>query len=367
MDQLNLGIVGACRRGASFKAGCDTLDNVHIKAVCDTNEDDLEEAKQRLGADQSYVHYDDMLEKANLDAVVIATPMHLHAAQIIQALQQNIHVLSEVTAAISIDECRDLVAACKSSRAKYMLAENCNYSRANLVVRELVHQGLFGTTYFADGQYVHDVQQISEATPWRRRWQTGIDGITYGSHALGPLLQWLPNDRVVAVCCAGSGHHYRDPRNAPYAQDTSLMLGKMQSGGIVKVRCDLISHRPSITASWQLQGTEGCYESGRAPGEKNRIWLKSRCPDQNTWLDLAELEEEFLPAIWREAGGAVNLGGHGGSDLFTIIEFVDAIRENRPPDIGIHKAMDMTLPGLVSQQSIAHDGEWMNVPDSRQW
>jgi len=367
MNQLNLGIVGACRRGASFKAGCAQLNNVHIQAVCDTNEDDLEEAAHRLGADQRYVDYDDMLEKANLDAVVIATPMHLHTDQAIKALSQNIHVLSEVTATVTIDECRDLVAACNTSRAQYMLAENCNYSRANLVVRELVRQGLFGTTYFAEGEYLHDVQKLSEDTPWRRHWQTGIDGITYGTHALGPVLQWMPHDRVVSVCCVGSSHHYRDPRNELYAQDTSIMLAKMHGGGLVKIRVDLLSRRPSVTTTYQLQGTEGCYESARAPGEKNRVWLKSRCPDQQIWLDLTELEEEFMPPMWRTAGQATQRAGHGGSDLFTIMEFVDAIQENRPPALGIHEAMVMTLPGLVSQQSIASDGAWLEVEDSRQW
>ena len=38
-----------------------------------------------------------------------------------------------------------------------------------------------------------------------------------------------------------------------------------------------------------------------------------------------------------------------------------------PPRIGIHEAMDMTVPGLVSQQSITEDGRWITVPDSREW
>jgi hypothetical protein len=42
-------------------------------------------------------------------------------------------------------------------------------------------------------------------------------------------------------------------------------------------------------------------------------------------------------------------------------------RGQAPPALGIHEAMDMTLAGLVSQQSIQEDGAWLDVPDSRRW
>jgi predicted dehydrogenase len=308
-----------------------------------------------------------MLAHARLDAVIVATPMHLHACQSILALQQDLHVFSEVTAGVSLEECQELVQACRASKGLYMMAENCVYCRPNVVVRELVRQGLFGTTYYAEGEYLHELKQLNESTPWRRRWQTGIDGITYGTHGLGPVLQWMPGDRVVAVCCAGSGHHYRDPRGQEYAQDTSVMLGRMHSGGLVKIRADMLSDRPSVTTTFQLQGTDGCYESGRAPGEKNRIWLRSRCPDPHIWLDLVDLEEEFLPDRWRTIAQDAARAGHGGGDYFEMVEFLDAIREHRPAELGIHEAMDVTLPGLVSQQSILQAGQWLPVPDSRRW
>jgi hypothetical protein len=59
--------------------------------------------------------------------------------------------------------------------------------------------------------------------------------------------------------------------------------------------------------------------------------------------------------------------GHGGGDYFEIVDFVNAVTGKAPCPIGIHEAMDMTLPGLVSQQSIAQGGAWLTVPDSRQW
>lgn len=367
LEQLNLGIVGACRRGKSFRAACTALEMVNIHAVCDINEDDLEASRELLGADYAFTDYETMLAEAELDGVILGTPMQFHAPMTVAALEQDISVLCEVTAAVSVEECRQIVAAEKASRATYMMAENYTYMKPNVMVRELVRRGLFGTPYYAEGEYLHELKGLNETTVWRRRWQNGIDGITYGTHSLGPILQWMPGERVERVCCAGSGHHYQDPRGDDYAQDTSVMLCQTSSGGLIKIRVDMISDRPHAMTNYQLQGTDGCYESSRAAGEHNRIWLRELDPDNGTWTNLEELEETYLPEMWRQASDDAKAAGHGGGDYFEVLDFVDAMLGKRPAEIGVHEAMDMTLPGLVSQESIQQEGAWLPVPDSRAW
>jgi predicted dehydrogenase len=367
-DKLNIGIVGACGRGGSFRVVLDLLGGVRVHAVCDTNEESLHHAAIRLGASEEYADYQTMLDRSDLDAVIVGTPMPYHVPQAIASLQRGMHVLSEVPAGVSIEECRELVAACRTSAGIYMMAENYVFTRPNMLVRELVRQGLFGTTYYAEGEYLHELKERNEITPWRRRWQTGINGITYGTHSLGPILQWMPGDRVVEVCCVGSGHHYRDPRGDLYEnEDSCLMICRMKSGGLAKIRVDMLSDRPHAMVNYALQGTDGCYESARSAGGRLRIWLRSHSSDPNTWLDLEDLEAEFLPQAWRDYEDAAGQAGHGGGDYFVVSEFVRSIREGTPPLIGIHEAMDMTLPGLVSQQSILEGGRWLEVPDSRRW
>lgn len=187
------------------KSACDAVGDVKIQAVCDTNTEGLCAARERLRACEQYTDYAEMLERSDIDAVIIGTPMQHHVPMTIAALERNLHVLCEVTAAVSIDECRKLVAACRKSKGVYMMAENYIYMKSNQIVQELVRQGLFGTPYYAEGEYLHELKHMNEhSTPWRRHWQTGIDGITYGTHSLGPILQWMPGDRVTRVCCEGT-------------------------------------------------------------------------------------------------------------------------------------------------------------------
>lgn len=362
---MKIGIVGT-RRGKTFKAGIESGGGV-VTAVCDVSDEALSGAREHWGDVVCYNDYEQMLDDAGLDAVIVSTPMHLHAPQAIIALQRNIHVYSEVSAAVSIDQCRELVAAVARSDATYWMGENAIYQRHNVTIRTLVQRGCFGTLTFADGEYLHELKDLNERTPWRRTWQTGVRGITYPTHQLGPILSWLDGDRIVRVCCEGSGSHFDDPRGEAYHDDTCVMLAKTERGVLIKIRIDMISERPSVTCTYQLQGTKGVYESARAKDGTHRFWLEDHCEDKETWRDLDEIEDDVLPGFWSAAATDM-AGGHGGSDYHAVRDFLLASQGEEPwCSIGIHEAMDMTIPGLVSQASIEQDGAWLEVPDSREW
>jgi predicted dehydrogenase len=365
--KLKIGIAGAVGRGASFRAPFDAHPAAHIHAICDLQEEALPKAARALGATETYTDYEEMLDRSGIDAVVIGTPMQFHAPQAMMALERDIHVLCEVTAGVSLEECRALVGTANRSNAVYMMAENYTYIKSNVLVGELARRGLFGETYYAEGEYLHELKELNEVTPWRRHWQTGIDGLTYPTHSIGPLLQWM-DDRVVRVACEGSGHHYRDPRGNLYQnQDSVVMLAKTAKGGLIKIRVDMLSDRPHAMTNYQLQGTDGCYESARSHLEPNKIWLRAHCPDPYTWMKLEELEPAYLPEMWRNPPEEALKAGHGGGDYFEVLDFVASILDGKPCPIGIHEAMDMTLPGLISQDSIANGAVWLDVPDSRTW
>ncbi len=363
---LNVGIVGAARRGASFFSAFIHNQYTCLTALCDVNEESVRKTAAKVGLEQVYTNYEEMLEKANLDIVVIGTPMQFHVPQSVMALERDIHVLCEVTAAVSLEEARIVVAACKKSKAKYMMAENYCYTRSNVLVREIARRGFFGTMYFGEGAYIHELKELNEVTRWRRIWQTGINGCTYPTHSLGPVYQWM-GERVVSVSCTGSGHHYADPRGDRYEnEDTTIMLCRMEHGGLVQIRLDMLSNRPHNMIYYSLQGTDGCYEAARGLGDQPKIWLSAKC-GQMQWIPLEELAEEFLPDEWLHPTKEQLEAGHGGGDYLEVQDFVRAILTDTAPPIGIHEAMDLTLPGLVSQQSIANGSVWLPVPDTRTW
>lgn len=358
---IRVGLVGAAGRGGNFRTAFE-VSGARITAICDLRTEALNEWPDREV--ERYTDFEEMLDRARLDAVVIGTPQHLHARQAIMALQRNLHVMSEVPAAVGMEEARELVLAAAASRGIYMLAENYCYWRENRLVAELAKQGKFGELYYAYCSYLHDVRHLIPHTPWRRHWQMGIDGNTYPTHSLGPVLKCLVGQRIVRVACAGSGKHHFDDNGKPFHEDTTVTLCKTDRDALIDLRLALVSPRPYET-HYELQGTTGAYHNGR-------LWLPE-LSDKPKWFSVEELlarpdfAERYMPDEWRNPPAEALNAGHGGGDFFEVRDFVRAVRGEMASPIDIHAGMDMTLPGLVSQQSILRGGAWMDVPDSRAW
>ncbi len=351
-------------RGSTFVPTFRALGDADVVALCDRDPATLARTADAAGVVRRYTEYEQMLDRERPDAVVVATPMPLHVPQALAALERDIHVLSEVPAATDLEQCFRLAQAVRSSRASYMMAENYCYTRECVLVRALCAAGLLGETYYGEGAYVHELKELHEATPWRRFWQVGLDGNTYPTHSLGPLLQWT-RTRVVSVSCIGSGHHYRDSRGEPYAgQDSTTTLCRLANGGMLTLRLDLLSERPSNGTHYALQGTRGAYLSGRHDGEEPLVWLLGRSPDKEAWQTLWDYED-LLPEEWREPPPEAESAGHGGGDYFQVRDFVDSVRSGRRPPIDVHDALDFTLPGLVSRESLRRGGAPVAVPDFR--
>ena len=83
---MKLGIVGIAGRGAAFARSVKGTDFFEIHAVCDISEEGLKKGMETCGVEKGYLSYDEMLEESGIEAVVVGTPMHLHAEMAIKAL-----------------------------------------------------------------------------------------------------------------------------------------------------------------------------------------------------------------------------------------------------------------------------------------
>ena len=115
-DELKVGIVGV-KRGRAFGPALQACAATRVTAVCDSDPNQLEAAGREFGGVQLFGRYQDLLE-SGIDMVIVATPMHLHAPMSAAALARGIHVLSEVSAAISLAQCHQLVRAARASSAR---------------------------------------------------------------------------------------------------------------------------------------------------------------------------------------------------------------------------------------------------------
>lgn len=368
---IRIGIVGTGMRGGAFKTGVDSTQEARITAVCDVSPAAVHKYAEEWNV-RGYTNYEEMLDDARLDAVIIATPVSIHVDQAIAALRRGVHVYSEIPAAATLEQCRRLVEAVKQSSASYVLGENMVYMKEFMTVENMIAAGLFGEIYYMLGEYLHNIKDFFALSPWRKTLMAYQNGVTYGTHSLGPMLIWMPGDRVNRVLCTGSGRHYIDEATGkPFLQeDGCLMLCKTEQGRAVDIRVELLSTRP-YALNYRMQGTAGSYENLHEWTKGlSRVWCEGfrRDGDQDTWMDFDALAKEFVPAIWREVPKSImETTTHWGIDYVTMREWIAHLCGERPFRVDIHRAMDLTLPGIMSTESIDGGSAWVDVPNSRDW
>ncbi len=392
-ERVKLAVVGG-RRGAAAEGPAAAMpDKVAITAICDLDEEVLARWAAAHPGIATFTSYERMLGEADCDAVFIATPYPLHAEQSIQALSAGKHVLSEVVAATTLEECHALVEAVERSGLVYMMAENYCFTRPNMMVLNMVERGVFGTTVYAEGAYIHDCRALmftptGELT-WRGRLKAGPNRNTYPTHSLGPVALWLGvnrHDRLKTVSTfmtpPVAARRYAERAfgpDHPVAADPSLVtvgdsattVIQTQSGAVIVLRVDWASPRPHCMTHYVLQGSTAAYVSARTEGEDDLVWIEGRSPANpdgtaTRWDRLLDYADEFEHPDWRSLGAEATRSGHGGGDFFVFKHFIDAIIEGTRPPVDVYDAATWSSIVPLSAESVRRGGEPVEVPDFRQ-
>ena len=384
---IRLGVIGTGNRGQYLMRVMLGHKGTQVPAVCDILPDKAKHsagivAQARGKAAETYTKgpedYLRMLERDDLDAVLVTTPMQLHAPMSVAAMRAGKHVLSEVAAAMTLEECWDLVRTVEQTGLNYMMAENCCYYRECMMILNMVEQGLFGDPTYAECAYIHDCRFLSfkpdGSLTWRGKLHTDYVGNLYPTHSIGPVAQWMginKTDRFVSLTAATNrptGHRdYAakkfDKGNAVHktkwrAGDATNALITTAKGCLIEIRYDTVSSRPHpSTTHYLFQGTKGAYlHDGR------RIYIEGRTK-KYAWEDRGPYEKEFEHPLWTKWGKAASGAGHGGADYFTTRAFLESLRAGTKPPIDVYDAVAWSSIIPLSAASIADGGGPKAFPD----
>jgi predicted dehydrogenase len=389
--KLRIGVVGGNRGLGMAESFVAMEGRMEIVAVCDVDRQLLERNEKGLPGVGLYTDYDKMLAESDCDAVLIASPYTLHAEQALKAMESGRHVLSEVVAADTIEDCWRLVESVERTGVTYMLAENCCYGRHSTMVLNMVERGLFGELTYAEGAYIHDCRELlfsKDGTPtWRGLIRHRTDGNTYPTHSIGPVAQWFginKKDRLVSAACFStqqtSAMRYVERKFGPdnpaskpdwYKHgDSATTVLQTERGAVIVLRIDWVSVRPENTGHFVLQGSKGAYLSPRRKDEDHLVWIEGRGKATGDgiatdWENLERYSKEFEHALWRKFGPQTEKAGHGGIDFLVMHEFVEAVLEKRPSPIDVYDAVTWSAIVPLSLESIRRGGVPVEVPDFR--
>lgn len=357
---LKIGIIGigsaggvGTKRGRAFIRIFQSLPETEVAAVCDLDQAGLAEVEREFGIKGLFTDYQEMLNQP-LDAIVVAGPPPLHAEHSIAALKGGRHVLSEVPACLSLDECQAIVNAVRESGRKYMLAENCCYYAYVETWKEMIRQGRIGTPIYAEGEYVHDCRSLMIDRQGRKTWRASLPPIHYITHSLGPIIQMMD-----ARCVTAVGMH-TGCNVAPEigAIDMEVAIFRMSNGAVVKQLCGFSIVREPTVGFLSIYGTKGVLEGRRWDQDEIKGYFED-IPNLHGMVRLP------LDANHTNVPREAHLGGHGTSEYFMIKAFVDCILNDTKPPIDVYDAMDFTAPGLCAHISAESAGKTVDIPDFR--
>ena len=177
----------------------------------------MEEAGQPKpeGYTRGEYDFERLCEREDLDLIYTATPWKWHVPVCVAAMKAGKHAATEVPAAITVDECWNLVETSEKTGKHCIMMENCCYGRSELTLLNMVRQGLLGEIIHGECGYLHDLRSVKFSKKgeglWRLQHSIVRNANLYPTHGLGPVAQCMninrgdPFDYLVSLSSVSRG------------------------------------------------------------------------------------------------------------------------------------------------------------------
>ncbi len=389
---LRVGFIGTGSRGTSLLRSTLQFANVVVPAVCDINETALARAVSTVEAagqarpeayGRGVEDWKRLVAREDLDAVINAGPWELHAPMSVATMRAGKYAATEVPAAVTVEQCWDMVNASEETGMPCMILENVCYFRNALLVLNMIRKGMFGELTHCEGGYQHDVRgaflsrggergPAGEVT-WRGRHAAKNNGNLYPTHPIGPIGWWLDINRgdrfsyltSMSSKSRGMAHYARQKFGADHPSakmtwalgDVNTTLIRTENGATITLYHDTVSPRP-YDLILRVQGTQGIYS-----GTLDKFYFEGRSAKVDVWDDPEAYYKEFEHPLWRDLAETARSHGHGGADYIEIHEFLKAVRNRTQTPIDVYDAAAWSCLYPLSVQSVAARSQPVDIPD----
>ena len=391
LAKLRVGIIGVGHRGPGAVGRLSQIPNVTITAISDLYEDRVAKQVKALTdkgnpAPHAYFGSRDewrkLCESKDVDLVYICTPWLWHTPMAVYAMQCGKHAVTEVPAAVTIEQCWQLVETAEQTRRHCMILENCCYGFNEMLALNLCRKGVLGELVHGEGAYLHDLRASKlneEATggyqgQWRLEWSKQHTGNPYPTHGLGPICQYMDINRgdrfdfltsvssnQFGLSLAAAAKYGKSSPQAKLAYklgDMNTTLIRTYRGRTIMVQHNTTSPRPysRINTITGTQGTLADYPLRVALDPHAEDWMKE--------AELEALKAKYTHPLWDKSGEAAKkAGGHGGMDFLMDLRLCHCLQNGLPLDIDVYDTALWSSVVELSEHSVVRGGAPVEVPD----
>ena len=389
IDTVRIGFIGLGARGSQAVRRYSFIEGVKIVALCDLVPENVEKSQQLLldkgllKAD-TYTGSEDwkkICEREDIDLIYICTHWALHTPIAVYAMEHGKHVATEVPAALTIEECWQLVNTAEKNQKHCMQLENCNYDFFEITTLNMAQQGLFGEIIHGEGAYLHDLRKLNfnDTSGYWNMWRLDHleknDGNTYPTHGLGPICHLMNIHRgdkmnfLVSMSSkqVGMTEYAKEVfgEDSDYAKreykkgDINTSLIKTEKGKTIMIQHDVSSPRP-YSRLHTFSGTKGFAQKYPQQG----IALEPNPHQFMSENELDSLLEEYTHPIVKDIEEkAKEVGGHGGMDFIMDYRLIYCLRNGLPLDQDVYDAAEWSSILELSKISVMNESMPVKIPD----
>lgn len=388
IDTVRIAIIGVGNRGIGAVHRLSFIPTAKITVISDVLPQYVERAQKYLrdknipAAAEYHGENDwkEIVKRDDVDLVYVCTHWDLHTPIAVAAMKAGKHVALELPAAVTIEECWELVNTAEQTRQHCMMLENTNYDFFELATLRMAQEGVFGEIVHAEGAYIHDLRDLNfHPTYYWNKWRLKKNreevGNLYPTHGLGPIahamnihrgdkmnyLVTVSSDQFGMTAYAKEKFGENSPEaRATYARgDMNTTLIKTERGKTIMIQHDVTSPRP-YSRLHMLSGTKGFAQKYPVRG----IALE---PDGHYFLNKEKLDSvltKYEHPIVREIGEmAKKVGGHGGMDFMMDYRLIYCLNNGLPLDQDVYDAVEWSCLVPLTALSVKHGGRPVEIPD----
>jgi len=358
-----------------------------IRAVCDLIPERVENAQkiiQKAGYDKPAGYsngewdFKNLCQRDDIDLVYTATPWEWHVPVCLEAMNNGKHAATEVPAAFRLEDCWKLVETSENTQRYCIMMENCCYDREEMMILNMVRQGVLGELLHAECGYLHDLRALKfdfeakgEAL-WRTAHSIQRNGNLYPTHGLGPVAQCMNINRgdqfdyMVSVSTLSRGLNlFAEKKYGPDSEwakkryalgDINTSIIKTKLGRTIIVIHDCSTPRP-YTRINMVQGTKGIAQKW-----PNQIYIEDVSPNDE-WQDLESYSAQYEHPLWSAKGEEARDAGHGGMDYIEDFRLIHCLLHGLQPDLDVYDAAAWSAVTPLSEISVAERGKSVDFPD----
>ena len=368
VDKIRIGIVGLGRISALHLPAYRTENNINAElvAVCDTNRKRVQQVAEEYNVEKQYTDFSDLLQDKSIDAIEILTPHPLHASMTIKAAEAGKHISLQKVPALTLSDMDRMIAAAEQNHVKFRVFENFRFYPPYQKAMELIRAGVIGKTERVDYRMWSGLDTFSQ---WKVPLKSWIWRISEKGNYKSPTL-------------FDDGYHKHSVISQFLGQPIESVLawqGEKRVKGTIK--WDLPSvviyscKNKSHYATWNTSLHDfipmnskyyGCDEYVSIFGEKGAIYIPG-CT--GSWFNECGDHAPGQAGIhWMDEKGKRHKDTSIDTDWLTSFincsrEFIEAIRDDRQPEVNPQEARYILQIGLAIIRSVRNNFQEVKIKD----